>query len=152
MARYFKKGKLFQHDIDILKNISENSNKNTTNDEEAVSNNEKSSKKKKNVRIYLNDHLTEKGGKLSRLCRKLREKKVIEKFRILNSDLPRVKIHFKDTSEKIFEYEECFLFFGDTNNQQEAETNLLQDSPAEDDPINEENNAVNDTASDVNFS
>lgn len=45
MNNYFKKGKIIE--ADILNNNSEK-------------------------RIYLNDHLTEKGGKLHRLCRDLR--------------------------------------------------------------------------------
>lgn len=86
-------------------------------------------------RIYLNDHLTENGGKLSKLCRIMRRRNIIEKFRILNSDLPRVKIHLKDNSEKIFVYDECLQFF---NQQSEKfpgeissinEVNSLMESP-----------------------
>ncbi|KAI8126376.1 hypothetical protein FF38_06060 [Lucilia cuprina] len=107
MHSYFKKGKLME--TDILKNNGEK-------------------------RIYLNDHLTEKGGKLNRLCRDLRKDDTIAKFRILNSDLPRVKIHFKDATEKIFEYEECFKHFNFGKRQQE----IQQSSAMEDSPVDNE--------------
>lgn len=65
--------------------------------------------------VFLNDHLTEKGSKLFNLCRKLRKEDTIAKFRMLYSDIPRVKIHFKNNTEKIFELEECFLYFSKRN-------------------------------------
>lgn len=104
MQNYFKKGKLTEDDF--LNNEARH-------------------------RIYLNDHLTEKGGKLCRLCRDLRKDDFIAKFRILNSDLPRVKIHFKDSSEKIFEYEECFSYFEKIRSHEQ-----VADGEAVDDPPN----------------
>lgn len=125
MRNYFKKGKIRLDDI--LNNNSSNNN---------------NSKNYKERLIYLNDHLTEKGGKLSRLCRDLRKDDVIAKFRILNSDLPRVKIHFKDTSEKIFEYEECFSYFNHVSCPQPVGDN----SAVEDHSIRNTSSTVNNAS------
>lgn len=101
--------------------------------------------------IYLNDHLTEKGGKLCKLCRTLRKDKVIEKFRMLNSDLPRVKIHLKDNSERIFEYEECLLFFNQENlvphNSEQLDVNLIS-CPTTNDAISTHDELINNSHGD----
>lgn len=99
-------------------------------------------------RIFLNDHLTEKGAKLCRLCRSLRKNNIISKYRILNSDLPRVKIHFNDTTEKIFEYEECFDHFKNSEQMEVINNNITQNHSSQN--ITKKSRKIKTGSTDIN--
>lgn len=62
-------------------------------------------------RVFLNDHLSAKAGRLCYLCRKLRRNKKISKFRLLNSDVPKVKITFGDNTSNVFDLAELSSAF-----------------------------------------
>ncbi|KNC25473.1 hypothetical protein FF38_05860 [Lucilia cuprina] len=59
------------------------------------------------LRIYLNDHYGPAAGKLNAICRKLLQKKVINKYRILNGDKLLVKLTMSDGSVVIHNAVEC---------------------------------------------
>lgn len=54
------------------------------------------------TRIYLRDNLREEAKRLAYLCRGLKRKNIIGKFRILNTAAPKVVILAADGSEKTF--------------------------------------------------
>ena len=58
-------------------------------------------------RVYLNDHYSPAAGKLNALCRKLLQKKVITKFRILNGDSLKVKLTMLDGGDVVHNAAEC---------------------------------------------
>lgn len=58
-------------------------------------------------RIYLNDHLTPAASKLVHCCRKLLKRKIIDKFVLINGDLPKVRMTFGDGLERICDLEQC---------------------------------------------
>lgn len=59
------------------------------------------------ARVYLNDHLTPACNKLQTICRTLRKEGKIAWFRILNGDVPLVKIKFSDGSTKQCDFLQC---------------------------------------------
>lgn len=62
-------------------------------------------------RIYLNDHLSPKAEQLAFLCRSLRRAKRIKKFKLLSSDVPRVKIVHNNDSTGVYDLVELSSTF-----------------------------------------
>lgn len=81
-------------------------------------------------RVFLNDHLSAKAGRLCYLCRNLRRNKKINKFRLLNTDVPRVKVTFNDESSSVFDLAELNSFFNSTPNEAtvDAQRNRSRDA------------------------
>lgn len=73
-------------------------------------------------RVFLNDHLTPSASKLVYLCRDLKRKGRIVKFTHINTDIPKVKITFKDESVKFWNIEQLTAFLNELN---DANTPLI---------------------------
>lgn len=58
-------------------------------------------------RIYLNDNLSPSSNKLNFICRKLRLKKMIKKFNIINMDSPKAKITKLNDSIVVLDLQQC---------------------------------------------
>lgn len=65
-----------------------------------------------NSRVYLNNNLTPLESKLSFYCRGLVRSKQIKKFRLLHTDIPKVKLELHDGSTKTMSHSECMQLFG----------------------------------------
>lgn len=50
-------------------------------------------------RIYLKDHLTPAAARLVNTCRKLRDRKKVHKYVLINGDVPMVRLTFQDGNE-----------------------------------------------------
>ncbi|KNC33243.1 hypothetical protein FF38_14547 [Lucilia cuprina] len=80
-----------------------------------------------NKRIFLNDHVTPKVGRVLFLCRRLRKDNKILKYRLINSDKTKIKITLKDNTIKIFDLSEFFSYFNLCSNfssELQANSNL----------------------------
>lgn len=58
-------------------------------------------------RIFLKDHLTPMAAHLVNICRKLRDRKVIYKYVLINGDVPKVRITFEDGNEIVQNVDQC---------------------------------------------
>lgn len=58
-------------------------------------------------RVYLNDHMTPAANKLNFICRRMLKEKKIDKFFIMHSDVPKVRLTLPDGSIAVHCYEEC---------------------------------------------
>lgn len=65
-------------------------------------------------RIFLNDHLTPIASKLVYLCRDLKRKQIILKFTHINTDVPKVKITFRDKSIKVWNMDQLTQFLNES--------------------------------------
>lgn len=59
------------------------------------------------MRLYLNDHFSPASGKLRYICSRLLHKKVIMKYRILNTDIVKAKIVLVNGKEVVYTLSEC---------------------------------------------
>lgn len=58
-------------------------------------------------RIYLNDHLTPLAYKLVNICRRLRERKAINKYVLINGDVPKVRLTLTNGQENVSDTAQC---------------------------------------------
>lgn len=58
-------------------------------------------------RVFLNDHLTPAAGKLNSLCRKLLQKRVVTRYRVLNGDKLLARLTLSNGKEVTFSAEGC---------------------------------------------
>lgn len=58
-------------------------------------------------RIYLKDHLTPAAARLVNTCRKLRDKKKVHKYVLINGDSPMVRLMFVDGNEIVQNADQC---------------------------------------------
>lgn len=58
-------------------------------------------------RIFLNDHLTPAASKLVNCCRKMLKRKTIDKFFLINGDLPKVRMTFGNGFERVCDLKQC---------------------------------------------
>lgn len=62
-------------------------------------------------RVFLNDHLTPRAGKLCFNCRKLRNENKLKRFRLINNDIIKVKITLNDDTIKVYNLNEFYEYF-----------------------------------------
>lgn len=58
-------------------------------------------------RIYLKDHLTPCAAYLVNICRKLRDRKNIQKYVLINGDVPRVRVTIMNGTDVVQSLEQC---------------------------------------------
>lgn len=67
-------------------------------------------------RIFLNDHLTPAASKLVNTCRKMLRSSKINKYVLINGDVPKVRLTFANGSERVCDMEMCERMDADDTN------------------------------------
>lgn len=70
-----------------------------------------------NSRLYLNDHYSPAAGRLHTLCRKLLQKKIITKYKVLNADKVKASLTMSDGRIMTCNFSECASFLDNTSVQ-----------------------------------
>lgn len=124
MESYFKVGKLKLSDfvkddnnIEGNKSIDDNHNEDDFQRGGENQNGKENQKQKRTIknihaRVYLNDNLTPMERKLSYFCRNLKRSEKIQKFKLMHSNIPKVKIVLPSGNNKYLLFWECYAEFG----------------------------------------
>lgn len=68
-------------------------------------------------RVYLNDHFTPAAAHLNAICKKLRQRKVITKFKVLNTDKLRAWLMFTDGKCVTYDAVQCEALLADESRE-----------------------------------
>ena len=60
-----------------------------------------------NHRVFLNEHYSPAAGKLNALCLKLRQSKIINKYKLINAVKPVAVVTFADNTSKEYDTKGC---------------------------------------------